>query len=222
MSLSGILKVKEKLIGNIHLLNKVHGYSAYDLAVKYGYKGTEEEWLKSLIGPKGDPGTLENHSEINALGHRVVNVATPEEDTDGVNKEYVDNKCKKLISSEVEDISEDFISSIGSGFYEDINLVEVYKQGNVINGLVIIAADANSTQNGETFSEGKTLFTIDSRYRPKANTLIPSVTVLGGEGEETDCGIVIRYFAKTGTFVVVTNTREFTTHATLSFTYICN
>lgn len=34
-------------------------YSAYGIAVKHGYKGTEEEWLASLKGnpgPKGDPG----------------------------------------------------------------------------------------------------------------------------------------------------------------------
>lgn len=32
------------------------GYSAYDLAVKNGYTGTETEWLASLQGPKGDKG----------------------------------------------------------------------------------------------------------------------------------------------------------------------
>ncbi len=30
--------------------------SAYGLAVKHGYQGTEEEWLQSLEGEKGDPG----------------------------------------------------------------------------------------------------------------------------------------------------------------------
>lgn len=29
------------------------GESAYDIAVKYGYKGTEQEWLDSLIGAPG-------------------------------------------------------------------------------------------------------------------------------------------------------------------------
>ena len=29
------------------------GESAYSIAVKYGYKGTEQEWLKSLIGAPG-------------------------------------------------------------------------------------------------------------------------------------------------------------------------
>ena len=30
--------------------------SAYGIAVKWGYQGTEEEWLESLVGPKGDTG----------------------------------------------------------------------------------------------------------------------------------------------------------------------
>lgn len=29
------------------------GESAYDIAVKYGYEGSEQEWLKSLIGAPG-------------------------------------------------------------------------------------------------------------------------------------------------------------------------
>lgn len=35
---------------------KGHYLSAYGIAVKHGYTGTEEEWLATLVGPKGDPG----------------------------------------------------------------------------------------------------------------------------------------------------------------------
>lgn len=75
--------------------------SDYAIAVKNGFKGTEEEWLASLKGEKGDkgekgekgnkgdPGVLEAHSGINALNHRVVNVASPEADTDAATKGYV-------------------------------------------------------------------------------------------------------------------------------------
>lgn len=31
-------------------------YSAYGIAVKHGFKGTEEEWLASLRGPQGETG----------------------------------------------------------------------------------------------------------------------------------------------------------------------
>lgn len=33
-----------------------NGHSAYEEAVEKGYTGTEEEWLASLVGPKGDKG----------------------------------------------------------------------------------------------------------------------------------------------------------------------
>ena len=33
----------------------VPGRSAYQLAVADGFEGTQEEWLDSLVGPKGDP-----------------------------------------------------------------------------------------------------------------------------------------------------------------------
>ena len=37
-------------------LGKVTGKSAYETAVEKGYTGTEEEWLASLVGPKGEAG----------------------------------------------------------------------------------------------------------------------------------------------------------------------
>ena len=59
MSLLGTTKVKEALAGNIHKLGLIDGYSAYELAVKNGFKGTEKEWLASLKGEKGDRGFVE-------------------------------------------------------------------------------------------------------------------------------------------------------------------
>lgn len=120
-----------------------------------------------------------------------------------------------LESLAVEDISESFISSTGSGVYT--SAVEVYKQGNVICGSVVI-----SPEGAPNFTEGETFFTVNSVYRPKCSILIPTMAVLGGEGEEGDSGIAVRYFGNTGAFKVIKNTREYTGMATLSFTYICN
>jgi len=39
-------------------ITAINGLSAYQLAVKNGYTGTESEWLASLKGDKGDVGTL--------------------------------------------------------------------------------------------------------------------------------------------------------------------
>ena len=42
--------------GQLYLLG-ARGYSAYEVAVLNGYVGTEEEWLESLKGEEGEPGT---------------------------------------------------------------------------------------------------------------------------------------------------------------------
>ena len=46
-----------KLNGVWTAIPAITGKSAYQIAVKNGFIGTEEEWLASL---KGDPGSLEN------------------------------------------------------------------------------------------------------------------------------------------------------------------
>ena len=44
---------KQSLQGKALIPEKIYGDSAYEIAVKNGFEGTEEEWLLSL---KGDPG----------------------------------------------------------------------------------------------------------------------------------------------------------------------
>lgn len=56
MSLEGKVKATQKLRGKINRLEILRGYSAYEVAVNNGFEGTEEEWLASLKGPKGDTG----------------------------------------------------------------------------------------------------------------------------------------------------------------------
>lgn len=41
------------LKGKINKLIELHGYSAYEIALIHGFKGTEEEWLASLVPVKG-------------------------------------------------------------------------------------------------------------------------------------------------------------------------
>ena len=55
------------------------GMSAYEVAVKLGFKGTEEEWLKSLVGKQGEPG------EAGALGIYKVYDTKEEAESDRIN-----------------------------------------------------------------------------------------------------------------------------------------
>lgn len=41
------------LRGSLNSIELVRGYSAYEIAVINGFKGTEEEWLASLQGEQG-------------------------------------------------------------------------------------------------------------------------------------------------------------------------
>lgn len=59
--LSGTIQKKQNLTGNLSKVKDVtgslsgvgiRGYSAYELAVQNGYKGTEEQWLEDLKGEK--------------------------------------------------------------------------------------------------------------------------------------------------------------------------
>lgn len=110
--------VRKALVGNIHLVKEINGYSAFDLAVahgfkgteqewidslsaygvavKNGFKGTEKEWLASLKGDKGDIGNVEFHGDMDAENTRIINVAAPISDGDATNKKYVDDIGKAV------------------------------------------------------------------------------------------------------------------------------
>lgn len=100
MNYTGEIDVKESLAGSINMLKVINGYSAYELALKCGFKGTLEQWLESLK-VKGDPGTMELFGELDAKGKRIMNVADPEEDGDAVNLKCVKDKIS-FISKPVE------------------------------------------------------------------------------------------------------------------------
>ena len=55
MSWQGNAAAKNKLQGRVKTL-RAEIVNAYDIAVKNGFEGTEEEWLASLVGPEGPEG----------------------------------------------------------------------------------------------------------------------------------------------------------------------
>jgi hypothetical protein len=57
--LRGSVKEEYFLVGTLNGLKKIRGYSAYEIALLNGFAGTEEEWLASLRGEKGDPGAVD-------------------------------------------------------------------------------------------------------------------------------------------------------------------
>lgn len=57
---------------------KIGPYSAYAIAVANGYDGTEEEWLESLIGPRGYQGWGISAVSVSADGSLIFTVQNPE------------------------------------------------------------------------------------------------------------------------------------------------
>lgn len=56
MSIKGNAESYIKMRGSVNLPQAIQGKSAYEIAVMHGFDGTEEEWLASLKGEKGDKG----------------------------------------------------------------------------------------------------------------------------------------------------------------------
>lgn len=54
--IKGVLSVYTNPLYGTLASELLRGYSAYNIAVMEGYEGTIDEWLASLVGPKGDKG----------------------------------------------------------------------------------------------------------------------------------------------------------------------
>ena len=70
------VEAKNSLRGRISVLETLHGKSAYEIAVINGFTGTEEEWLTSLKGEKGDPGQTLTIEEIVEAVKRELNTTS--------------------------------------------------------------------------------------------------------------------------------------------------
>ena len=64
-------------------VSSTSGLSAYQIAVKNGFKGTEQEWLDSLVGPPGPAGPAGPKGEQGPQGEKGDKGDTGEAGTDG-------------------------------------------------------------------------------------------------------------------------------------------
>lgn len=93
---------------------EVEGKTAYEIACEHGFEGTEEEWLASLKGEKGDSGV-----EIkDGTGNSKTAVMSQEATTKALNGK-VDLKTNVLISDDREELT-----GSGTYIYKDIFLDE--------------------------------------------------------------------------------------------------
>jgi hypothetical protein len=111
--LRGTISGKKPISGQINSITMLEGDSAYEVAVKNGFVGTEAEWLASLKGPKGDKPergkdywtpddvlTIENHIDNKLIGVAYYgNTLSDVDPTVWSNKETVDKLCPPFTES---------------------------------------------------------------------------------------------------------------------------
>ena len=102
-----------------------NGKSAYELAVYYGYKGTEQEWLKSLNGKDGSTPTIDASNKHWFINGKDTGVLA--EGTNGTN-----GKDGKSISTIIKDDSNNLIVTFTDGSTQNIGKLSVDIQGDFL------------------------------------------------------------------------------------------
>lgn len=110
-------KVGEKII--LPIVEGV-GKSAYAIAVAHGFKGSEQDWLNSLRGPKGDKGSAEETAQIlKKDGEFLKSVKGPKGDVGSAEKaaELLKSKNIYLEDAEVDTILTKLIEKLSENGY---------------------------------------------------------------------------------------------------------
>ena len=101
------------------------GKSAYAIAVEHGFKGSEQAWLDSLRGPKGDKGSAEETAQIlKQDGEFLKSVKGPKGDAGSAEKaaELLKNKNVYLPDASVDTVLAKLVEILGDTIHV------VYKQ----------------------------------------------------------------------------------------------
>ena len=173
--------------GQLYLLGS-RGYSAYEVAVLNGFVGTEEEWLDSLKGEPGEPGTPfgeltpEEKEEIRGPEGKSAYEVSVENGFIGTEQEWVNS----------------FLTPDGYYNKDEVDTAFVKKE-NVVNNLTSV-----STVNPLAANQGQVLKgMIDS------NTSLINNEVSNRENAESDLQTQITALAS-GSPLVATDTSEMT------------
>ena len=110
---------QKKLIGNIGYKGE-RGYSAYEIAVKNGFVGTEEEWLEQIISS--------TYNAIEYIINKTTSVSSSSTDTQYPSAKAVNDKILSEISSlnqQINNLLGNKQNTILSGTTEPLNSLGV-------------------------------------------------------------------------------------------------
>lgn len=91
-------------------------YSAYAIAVKNGFSGTEQEWLASLVGPQGPQGASVTGAKIDASQHLIITVHDPAtgEDTEIDAGEIGTTEAVQAVQQAIQQAGQSAVSAVES------------------------------------------------------------------------------------------------------------
>ena len=106
------------------------GKSAYAIAVAHGFKGSEQDWLDSLRGPKGDKGSAEETAQIlKKDGEFLKSVKGPKGDAGSAEKaaELLKNKNVYLPAASVDTVLAKLVEILGDTIHVEFKQLEYFQ-----------------------------------------------------------------------------------------------
>lgn len=106
------------------------GKSAYTIAVEHGFKGSEQAWLDSLRGPKGDKGSAEETAQIlKQDGEFLKSVKGPKGDVGSAEKaaELLKDKNVYLPDSSVDTVLAKLVEILGDTIHVEFKQLEYFQ-----------------------------------------------------------------------------------------------
>ena len=113
MSLTGNASSGYTLKGKLSgMPDTIRGYSAYEVAVLNGFKGTEDEWLESLVGDKGDKGDKGEKGDKGDRGEKGEKGDSGSGTGDMLASVYDPQRKNKDIFKEIDNLREEWRASL--------------------------------------------------------------------------------------------------------------
>lgn len=106
------------------------GKSAYAIAVAHGFKGSEQDWLDSLRGPKGDKGSAEETAQIlKKDGEFLKSVKGPKGDAGSAERaaELLKNKNVYLPDASVDTVLSKLVEILGDTIHVEFKQLEYFQ-----------------------------------------------------------------------------------------------
>lgn len=126
---NNILTLKLDKDTTLPLLERL-GKSAYTIAVEHGFKGSEQDWLDSLRGPKGDKGSAEETAQIlKKDGEFLKSVKGPKGDAGSAERaaELLKGKNVYLPDASVDTVLAKLVELLGDTIHVDFKQLEYFQ-----------------------------------------------------------------------------------------------